>query len=162
MGEPVPVRHGEQTPARGRAPDFWQEPFRELENLWERMGQVFDPGWATATGLMMPRAGGWQPMVDIEETEDSYLFEADLPGVRREDIKVELRDHELWITGELKQKERTGIVRRQTRRTGTFSYRTTLPAEIDPDNVEARFDNGVLTVRVRKAEKAKPRKIEIQ
>ena len=161
MGEPVPVRHGEQT-TRGRTtPEFWQEPFRELENLWERMGQVFDPGWATA-GLVMPRAAGWQPMVDIEETEDSYVFEADLPGVKRDDIKVELRDRELWITGEIKEKERTGVLRRQTRRTGSFSYRATLPAEIDSDKIEANFDNGVLTVQVRKAKKAKARQIEVK
>lgn len=162
MGEPGSARSSEQA-SRGRMlPDLWHEPIRELENLWERMGQVFDPGWATATGQLMARTGGWQPMVDVEETADSYVFEADLPGVRREDISVELRDHDLWISGELREKEHAGVLHRKTRRTGSFSYRTTLPSEVDPDQVEASLDNGVLTVRVRKAEAATPRQIEIR
>ncbi len=144
------------------APDFWQEPFRELENLWERMGQVFDPGWGMISGRGMPRTAGWQPMVDVEETEDAYVFEVDLPGVKRDDVTVEVRDQELWITGEIKEKDRAGLMRRKTRRAGTFSFAAALPSGVNPDKVDAKLEDGVLSVQVGKAKESKPRKIEVK
>ncbi|MDP9643577.1 HSP20 family protein [Actinopolyspora lacussalsi] len=158
MAEPVPVRRGERSPMSSRAmPTFWQEPFRELEDIWDRMERMFDPGWSTT------RAGGmWQPLVDVAETEDAYEFEVELPGVNRDDVSVEVRDHELWITGEMKERERSGVMHRQTRRTGSFSYRSSLPSGVDSQNVEAKLDNGVLTVRVKKSEQTKPHRVEIQ
>jgi HSP20 family protein len=157
MAERLPVRRGERTSEWGGLPDLWQEPFRELEEIWDRMGRLFDPGWTTT------RSGGaWQPMVDVEETDDAYVFEVDLPGVRREDITVEVRDHELWITGELKEKERAGVLHRRMRRTGSFSFRGTLPGSVAADDVDAKLKDGVLTVRVPKAEKSKPHRIQIK
>lgn len=156
MAERMPVRRGERREWAGPQ-DMWQEPFRELEEIWDRMGQLFDPGWATTrTGV------AWQPMVDVEETENAYVFEVDLPGVRREDITVEARGQELWITGELKEKERTGVLRRKMRRTGSFSFRGTLPSEVDADKIEANLADGVLSVEVPKAEESKSRRIEIK
>ena len=73
----------------------------------------------------------WVPAVDIEETDEGFVVEAELPGVKREDVTVELRDNELMLHGETKQRERTGILRRQTRRTGQFDYRVMLPGEVD-------------------------------
>lgn len=158
MTEPVPVRRGGPYGAHAwpRSAELWHEPFREMEELWERMGQLFDPGWTTT------RAGAWQPMVDMEETEDAYLFEVDLPGVRRDDIEVEVRDHDLWISGEIKERERTGVLRRQMRRTGRFSFRSTLPGGVDTGKVDATLENGVLMVRVPKTEKAKPHRVQIK
>nr|WP_297415852.1 Hsp20/alpha crystallin family protein [uncultured Nocardioides sp.] len=103
----------------------------------------------------------WVPAVDIEETDEAFLVEADLPGVKRDDVTVELQDNELRIHGEVKERERTGILRRRTRRTGQFDYRVVLPGEVDADNVEANLQEGVLRVVVRKTEHAKPRRIEI-
>ncbi|MEV0057507.1 Hsp20/alpha crystallin family protein [Saccharopolyspora shandongensis] len=156
MAERMPVRRGERR-EWGGAPDAWQEPFRELEELWDRMGQLFDPGWAmTRTGV------AWQPMVDLEETENAYLFEVDLPGVARDDITVEVRGQELWITGELKEKERTGVLRRKMRRTGSFSFRGSLPGEVDADEIEANLMDGVLSVKVPKSQQSTSRRIEIK
>ncbi|ASU77172.1 hypothetical protein CDG81_01270 [Actinopolyspora erythraea] len=125
--------------------------------MWDRMERMFDPGWST-TG-----AGGmWQPLVDVTGTEDAYEFEVELPGVDRNDINVEVRDHELWITGEVRERERSGVSHRRTRHTGSFSYRSSLPSGVDSENVEAKLDNGVLTVRVRKSERQKPHRVEIQ
>lgn len=156
MSQPVPVR-GSRAPSVSRPwPSVWHEPFRELETLWERMGQLFDAGWDVA------RAGGWQPLVDVEETDSAYRFEVELPGVKRDDITVEVRDHELVITGEIKEKERTGILRHQTRRTGSFAYQSTLPRGADTDKIDAQLTDGVLTVTVPKAEKSKPRTIEVK
>jgi HSP20 family protein len=103
----------------------------------------------------------WEPAVDIEETDEAFLVEADLPGVKRDDVTVELQNNELTIHGEVKERERTGILRRRTRRTGQFDYRVVLPGEVDADNVEANLQEGVLRVKVRKAEHARPRRIEI-
>jgi HSP20 family protein len=158
MAERLPVRRGERVPEWGALPDLWQEPFRELEEIWDRMGRLFDPGWTTTTRI----GGAWQPMVDMEETDDAYMFEVDLPGVRREDVTVEVRDHDLWITGELKEKERSGVLHRRMRRTGSFSFRSALPGSVDADNVDAKLKDGVLTVRVPKAEASKPHRIEVK
>ncbi|MBX6372008.1 MAG: Hsp20/alpha crystallin family protein [Acidothermus sp.] len=145
----LPVRVTRQQPAR------W-DPFREFEELSQRLNQLWENmlgGW--------PTLERWSPLADVEETDDAYTVEIDLPGVRREDVTVELVDGELRVSGEVKEKERRGIVRRQTRRTGRFDYVVQFPGEIDADQVTARLSDGVLTVRLPKAATAKPRRIEI-
>jgi HSP20 family protein len=104
----------------------------------------------------------WSPPVDLEETDDAYLLEAELPGVEPDDVDVELGGSELTISGELKEKERTGVVRRRARRTGRFDYWITLPDQVDADKVEASLVGGVLKVRVPKSERARRRKIELK
>jgi HSP20 family protein len=151
---PLPVRRRETTP---QTRELW-DPFREIADLQQRMSQLIDSVWS---------AGGaadtvWAPLVDIEETDDAWLVEAELPGVKKSDINIEVSDSELAITGEIKERERKGILRRRTRRTGQFEYRVTLPGDVDPDNIDASLDEGVLTVRVPKPERAKPRRIEIK
>ncbi|MFC5999253.1 Hsp20/alpha crystallin family protein [Quadrisphaera sp. GCM10027208] len=132
-------------------------PFRELDDLHERMSRLMESTFGeTRNGLT-----SWVPAVDIEETDEAFLVEAELPGVKRDDVTVELRDNELTIHGEIKERERTGVLRRQTRRTGQFDYRVVLPGDVDADNVEANLQEGILRVTVRKAEQAKPRRIEI-
>ncbi|MFP5327663.1 MAG: Hsp20/alpha crystallin family protein [Acidimicrobiia bacterium] len=138
-------------------PARW-DPLRELDELRERMDRLFE----TMTGPTSLNGLAWSPPVDLEETDDAWVVEADLPGVKKGDVTVELRDSELAIHGEVKERERVGILRRRTRRTGQFDYRVTLPGEADPDRVEANLDEGVLTVRIPKPERAKPRRIEIK
>jgi HSP20 family protein len=104
----------------------------------------------------------WTPLVDIEETDNAWIVEAELPGVRRKDVNVEARDSEVVITGEIKERERKGIIRRRTRRTGRFEYRVTLPGRVDADKVEAKVADGVLTVRIPKSEQAGAQRIEVQ
>jgi HSP20 family protein len=70
-------------------------------------------------------------------------------------------DTKLVISGKIDERERAGVVRRRARRRGSFDYRTTLPAGIDADQVDARFDNGLLTVRVPRPERTKTRRIKI-
>ena len=106
--------------------------------------------------------GTWIPMTDIEETDDAWVLEAELPGVDKKDVHVEMRDSELIISGEIKEKERKGILRRQTRKTGQFEYRVTLPGQSDAEHIEANLHDGVLTVRVPKSEQSKPRQIEVK
>ena len=135
------------------------EPFRELEDLQEQMDRLMQTVWSPgASG----NGGTWIPVADIEETEDAWIVEAELPGVRREDVNVEMRDSELVISGEIKERERKGVLRRQTRRVGQFEYRVTLPGETDREHIEANLHDGILTVRVPKSEQAKPRRIEVK
>jgi HSP20 family protein len=130
-------------------------PFRELDDVHERMSKLLESSVGDG------QVTSWVPAVDVEETEDVFLVEAELPGVKRDDVTVELQNNELMIHGEVKERERTGILRRRTRRTGRFDYRVVLPGEVDADNVEANLQEGVLRVKVRKTEHARPRRIEI-
>ena len=129
-----------------------------FESLTGQMNQLFESAFGQS-GLAT--AGGWAPAVDVEETEDAYVVEAELPGVQRDDVQVEASSGVLTITGEFKERERTGILRRRTRRTGRFEFRTTLPTSVDSEAITASLHEGVLTVKVPKAEQAKPRRVEI-
>ena len=135
------------------------EPFREFKQLQEQMDRLMQ-SVLTPTGS--GNGGPWIPHADIEEAEDAWIIEAEVPGVDRRDVNVELRDSELIISGEIKEKERKGILRRQTRRTGQFEYRVTLPGQSDQEHIEANIHDGVLTVRVPKSETAKSRRIEVK
>ncbi|MET8572896.1 Hsp20/alpha crystallin family protein [Streptomyces sp. NPDC004783] len=103
----------------------------------------------------------WAPLADVVDAEDAYLVELELPGVDKDQITVEVAEGELDIHGEIKEKERNGVVRRHTRRMGQFDYRTTLPSNCDTEHISADLTNGVLTVRVPKTETGKEHRIEI-
>ncbi len=105
-----------------------------------------------------PGAGAWMPMAEEAEEEDAYVVRAELPGVPAENIDIEVEGNELYISGELTEERRGKVL---SRRTGSFSYRTTLPSAVDSDRIDADLSDGILTVRVPKSEEAKRRKIEI-
>ncbi|WP_309111991.1 Hsp20/alpha crystallin family protein [Saccharothrix sp.] len=133
------------------------DPFQEFEDLYRRLGRWMD----SMAGRLADSAGAWSPSADVTESADAYLVEVELPGVKRDDVTIDLLGSELAISGELKEKERQGLFRHRTRRTGQFSYRVTLPHDVDADEVQANLADGVLTVRVPKSEAAKPRRIAI-
>jgi HSP20 family protein len=150
--------------ARRRSPEGaerWDP--ADLEQASERIRQMLEQTFA-GSGLraLVGEMGIWTPPVDIEEEDDAYVIEAELPGVRREDVNIELAGNELVVTGELKKRERKGILRRETRRTGSFALRVALPEPVDADKVEANIERGVLTVRVPKASVSQRRRIEIK
>ena len=153
----VPVRRREAT---SQPMQRW-EPFREFEQLQNQMGQLLESVLLTPSGTGSNGAP-WLPLVDIEETDDAWVVEAELPSVDRKDINVELRDNELGIRGEIKEKERKGILRRRTRRTGQFEYRVALPGHPTEDGIEADLHDGVLTVRVPKGDRERPRRIDVK
>lgn len=144
------------------APERW-EPLSELEQVTERMRRMLEQTFGTF-GLQSPllERGDWSPLVDIEETDDAYVVEAELPGVARKDVNVEVVGHELTITGEIKERERKGTVRRRTRRTGRFEYRVALRDQVEADKIDANLKDGVLTVRVPKSERAARHRIEVK
>ena len=143
-------------PVRTRPRDLagW-DPFRELDLLAERVDSL----WSSGLGVAPDR---WSPPADVEESEDAYTVEIDLPGVQREDVDIHLVDRVLTVTGQVRDKERTGVLRRRTCRVGQFFFSVTLPGEVDGDQVSAKLHDGVLTVHVPKSAEAKPRRIAIE
>lgn len=93
----------------------------------------------------------FSPPADIEETDDAFVVEIELPGVTKEDINVEISGRRLSVSGERKEKERKGVLRTQTRVVGSFRYNVTLPAEVTDEGVQANLDQGVLSFRVPKS-----------
>jgi HSP20 family protein len=162
MAERVPVKRDQNIPAaqEGEVLPAWRGPssiFPDIDTVFDRMVRNF---------FDLPRradlwGGGFTPAVDIEETADAYVFDIDLPGVRRDDISIEAGHNELHVSGEVNEKDRTGTMRHRTRRTGQFSYRVALPAGTDLDAITAAYDDGVLTVTVPRSEASKPRRINI-
>jgi HSP20 family protein len=137
--------------------------FSDLERATDRFRSMVDQILSGASPTALAReAGVWVPDVDVEELDDAYMVEAELPGVDRKEVNVELTGNELSITGDIKERERKGILRHRTRRTGRFELHLTLPERVDGEKVDARFDNGVLTVRVPKLESAQRRQIEVK
>ena len=132
------------------------DPFAELNRLNQQLQRYFEP-WSDLPSL----GGGFTPLADVEETEDAYLVEIELPGVRRDDISVELAGRRLSVSGERKERERAGILRRRTRTVGRFHYEVVLPGDVEEEGVSASMDEGVLTVRVPKPASERPRRIPI-
>lgn len=145
------ARPGSQTAGR------W-DPFSEFEDLYQRMGQLMDRAF---DGLWQPFGQTWAPAADLTESDDSYIAEVELPGVRKDDISVELAGQELIVTGEYKDSGTEGRALRRARRAGRFEYRVMLPGQADADHITAALADGVLTVTVPKSETDKPRRIEI-
>ena len=136
------------------------DPTREFEDIYARMGQVMNLAMGDTAGMAdVP----WAPMADLSETDDAYVVRAELPGVSKDQVNVEIQDRELVISGEISepQEDKGRRRHRSTRRTGRFEYRAYLPGDINPEQVSAQLSEGVLTVRVPKSEGARPRRIEV-
>ncbi len=141
------------------------DPFRELEELSERLNRVFGrPSVRRDNNKEALTVADWIPAVDISESESEYLIKAELPGVKKEDIKVTLQEGVLTIQGERKQeKEEKGRKYHRIERSyGTFMRSFTLPDSVDDSKVSAEFRDGLLSLHVPKSEKAKPKAIEVK
>jgi len=107
---------------------------------------------------------GWLPALDIAEEADSYVIKAELPGVQNEDIDISVHGNRLTLSGEKKseseQEEKN--VYHVERRYGAFRRVITLPSDIDADKIDARCTDGVLSLKLPKSEKAKPKRIEVK
>ena len=139
---------------------------RELSSLQSEMNRLFQSFFDTPSTSTSGGTGGlrrWHPAMDLVETEDHFVLRADLPGVAESDVKVELEDNVLTISGERRHEEevKKGGFLRVERATGVFARTLTLPEGVDADAVEASFDKGVLEVRIPKPEQRKPRRVAI-
>ena len=138
-------------------PGWTRETSAEFDDLFTRMSRLFE---ATA-GPRRAAERMWVPQADLRETEDAYLVEVELPGVKREDVDVEIDDRELIISGEIKEHERPGVLRRSTRRSGRYELRLRVGSDVNADAVRASLQEGVLMVTVPKVAAAKPHHVEI-
>ena len=140
------------------------EPVRELDTLQGEVNRLFD------TFFGSPRANGadararrWVPAMDLVETEDALVLKADLPGLERDDVTIEVKDGVLTVSGERRQahSEKADGYYRVERAFGGFSRSLSLPKGVDAEQVSASMDKGVLSVRVPKPEERKPHRVEI-
>jgi len=137
------------------------EPFAGFGNFRSVLNDLFDENHGRLP--TQPRISKWYPAVDVLESKDSYLIRAELPGMKKEDIKVEVKDGALVLSGERKsEKPAEGVEYRHVERVAAKFWRSfSLPETAKQDGIEATYKDGILEVRVPKAEEAKPRQIEI-
>ena len=138
------------------------EPFRELAALQNEMGRWMGQmmgGQTTST----ENGTTWLPAVDVRETDKDLVLSFDLPGIKEDDIDVELDDNVLTVTGrrEREEKESGDRFYRYERRFGTFTRSITLPTGVDENSISADYTNGVLEVHVPKPEEPKPKRIQV-
>ena len=141
------------------------DPFRELEDMSERLNRVFArPSMRDNAGKENLTVADWMPVVDISESDGEYLIKAELPEVKKEDVKVTVEDGVLTIQGERRQeKEEKGKrYHRVERSYGSFVRSFTLPESVDEGGVKAEYKDGVLNLHLPKSEKVKPKAIDVK
>lgn len=140
------------------------DPFRELEEMSDRLNRMFARPATRTNGKETMTVADWTPTVDISETDGEYQIKAEIPDVKKEDVKVTVEDGVLTIQGERKQeKEEKGKrYHRIERSYGSFVRSFSLPDVIDEEKVKAEFKDGVLSLHLPKSEKAKPKAIEVK
>ncbi|HLG15221.1 MAG TPA: Hsp20/alpha crystallin family protein [Blastocatellia bacterium] len=139
------------------------DPFRELFDLQRSINRLFDDSFvkAPAEGASLAT---WTPAVDVYEDENSFLIKAELPEVNRDDVKVNIEDNVLSITGSrrFEHEDKRDGYHRVERSYGQFYRSFTLPPNVNPDAISAEFKDGVLRLSVPKKEEAKPKQIEVK
>ena len=138
------------------------DPFRELRSLQNEVNRLFSGSFDRGESGMM--LGDWNPSVDIFENKDQIVLEAELPGLKPEDVNISIENYVLTIHGErrFEKKDESDNFHRVERSYGSFTRSFTLPPTVSTENVEANFDNGILRLALAKREEAKPRRIEIK
>jgi HSP20 family protein len=151
------TRHDDRLPAP-------LPPVTELRRIHADLSTLLD-----AWGHLVPLGDGFLPPADVEETEDAYIVELELPGVRKRDVDVTFTDGRLVVSGERVEKERTGLLRRRARSVGRFRYEIALPCRevvlpggIEEDAVSAVLADGVLTIRIPKVHGDRRRRVELR
>jgi len=142
------------------------DPFKELDELQSRMTTLLGRAPVKTNGGKKEdmTVAEWAPLVDITEDEHEYLIKAELPDIKKEDVKVAVLDDVLSVSGERKsEKEEKGKkFHRIERSYGSFYRSFTLPEDADGQKVAAEFKDGLLKVRLPKSEKAKPKSIDVK
>jgi HSP20 family protein len=155
FGSLIPRRERLPTPTTDRFAGVLGRMEEEMEDLFKRFNGE-DGGWLTPSYFV--------PTADVVETDNEFGITVDLPGMKPEEVNVEIKDGDLWITGKrTEEKEEKGkTYHRVERRHGEFRRVLLLPAMVDGDKVTAKYDNGVLRVTVPKMEAAKAKHIEVK
>lgn len=139
-------------------------PLREMVSLRERMSRLFDDSWFRTDGFGDDVAMGmWSPAVDMFEKDDHLVIKAELPGMEKKDINLDLKDGVLTLRGERKHENQVqdeNFYRREMSY-GKFVRTFSLPSDVDPEKIKAEFQNGLLTIEVPKPEQHKPKQITV-
>jgi len=145
---------------RDLLPDLWS-PVKEMNRLQRRMGRTMDEFFGEP---LLSVSGEIVPACDVEETDSQFLMSFDLPGVKKEDIKIEQKDNQLTVSGERREEHTKDAKGRksQERYYGTFFRSFTLPNNANMEKVEARFENGVLQLSVPKTAVTKGKQIPVK
>ena len=142
----------------------WLDPFRDLSLIQDRMNQIFEDTLARSRGREEGlRTGMWTPAVDIYENNDFVVVKAELPGVEKDRISVEVEDGILTLRGErgIGKEVKEENFHRIERAYGSFQRSFSLPVSVDQEKVTARFRDGVLEVKMPKQAQAKAKQIEV-
>jgi HSP20 family protein len=133
-----------------------------LNRLQDEMNDVFGRFFQDWGGGTYVRE--WAPELDLSEKEDALLVRAEMPGLESDDINISVENNVLTISGEKRdhRKDEGENYYHVERRYGTFRRDITLPANIDPDKIEAEYTNGVLTIHLPKSEQSKPKRIAVK
>jgi HSP20 family protein len=137
------------------------EPVRDMVSLGDAMNSLLQESFVRPGGLMAD--GAALTPIDISENENEFIVKASLPGIRPEDVQITVHGDILMIRGEIKaEEEKKGEhYHLRERRFGEFQRTVKLSAPISADKAQAQFENGVLTLKLPKAEGAKPKQIKI-
>ncbi len=140
------------------------DPFRDLISIQDRMNRLFEQTLSRSRGDEAVSATTWTPAVDIYETADTIVMKAELPGVTREDIQIQINDNTLTLKGERRfaRDVQEESYLRIERAYGSFHRSFSLPASIQQEKIRALFKDGVLELTLPKAESAKPKPISIE
>lgn len=142
-------------------------PMREMMNFQDRFFNSFPEGFFGRFNRLLENsapASHWHPVVDIYETDSAVVLRAELPGISKKDVHLEVRDHTLVLTGERQQEEEVKGEHyyRVERSYGSFCRAFGLPSAVEADKVKASMKDGVLEITLPKAEEAKSRMISIE
>lgn len=143
---------------------YWH-PLKDLEEMEKRLSTMWGRSPVKSDGdKEAMTVAEWSPLVDIAEDDKEYLVKAELPEIKKEDVKLTVQDNVLCISGERKsEKEEKGKrYHRVERAYGSFMRSFTLPEDADGSKVAAEYKDGLLLVHVPKSEKAKPKSIEVK
>jgi HSP20 family protein len=145
------------------------DPFRELRSLQDEMNRLFSSSFSRGSGASGGEGdqimrGAWNPSVDIFENQNQIVLEAELPGMKPEEVEISIENNVLTLHGERKfeKKDENDNFHRVERSYGSFTRSFTLPPTVSSENAQAEFENGVLRLTLAKREEAKPRRIEIK
>ncbi|MEK6579123.1 MAG: Hsp20/alpha crystallin family protein [Bdellovibrionota bacterium] len=150
-------------------PELWKgeknDSFRAVSQMQKQMDRLFEqffnePGLPTLSRGTIPK---FAPTCDISETETKYLMTFDLPGMSKEDVRIEVTDNVLHVFGERKEEheEKKKNLFRSERFFGAFERYFTLPTQVTADQIEAAYEKGVLSISIPKAEASKTKKVKV-
>jgi len=128
-------------------------------NPWREMEAIFPTSWLSDEFGM----GRWEPAVDILDNKDKIVIKAELPGVDKKDIKIDLKDHVLTLKGErsYENEVKEDNYYHRERTFGKFQRSFRLPLDLDPDKIKADYQDGVLRIEIPKPEEEKPKQITV-